>query len=203
MLNTRQQMFVSEYVMSNNAHDAVRRAGYSGNETRVQASRLLTNADVQAAIAVRRRQLAKSTDITPEKVLIEFGRLAFSDIRDYLQWDEHGVTLVPSCDLTDDQARAIIEISETTTPKGTKTVRFKLSSKQSALEQAAKLMGMVKTEISATVVHEYHEVLDGMSLDDMRALAAEARYNQGQRALGDGKAESSPGRVIEGTYTEQ
>ena len=52
-LTPKQQQFVEEYLVDLNATQAAIRAGYSAKTAEFQASRLLRNAKVQAAIAER------------------------------------------------------------------------------------------------------------------------------------------------------
>jgi phage terminase small subunit len=69
-LSGRRQRFVEEYLIDGNATAAYRRAGYtaSGESARRNASRLLTNADVQAALAEARAQLSSVLSLTREDV---------------------------------------------------------------------------------------------------------------------------------------
>lgn len=49
-LTNKQQLFLAEYLKDRNGTQAAIRAGYSPNAARAQASRLLTNADIIAAV---------------------------------------------------------------------------------------------------------------------------------------------------------
>jgi phage terminase small subunit len=70
-LNERQYRFVHEYLKDLNAADAYRRAGYKakGEVARANASRLLTNANVQAALVRVREEIAERTQVTKELVM--------------------------------------------------------------------------------------------------------------------------------------
>jgi len=68
-MSHRQQRFVDEYLVDLNATQAVIRAGYSENGSRVQGVRLLANANVASAVAVGRDDMAKRTEITADYVL--------------------------------------------------------------------------------------------------------------------------------------
>ena len=63
-LNPKQQRFVEEYLVDLNGTQAAIRAGYSPKTAEVQASRLLSNAKVQQAVAEGRARLSQSTGIT-------------------------------------------------------------------------------------------------------------------------------------------
>lgn len=72
-LTNKQMNFVNEYMKDMNATAAYRRAGYraKGNAAEVNASRLLSNAKVQAEIAKRTEELKKKSDLTVEWVINE------------------------------------------------------------------------------------------------------------------------------------
>lgn len=69
MLTPKQQRFVSEYLIDLNATQAAIRAGYSERTAKQQGSRLLTNADVQAAVAASQTKRENRTEITQDYVL--------------------------------------------------------------------------------------------------------------------------------------
>ncbi|WP_269077425.1 terminase small subunit [Acetobacter pomorum] len=57
------------------------RAGYSEKTSRSIAQRLLTNVDIQNAISEAQKARSKRTQITQDRVLQEFAKIGFSDIR--------------------------------------------------------------------------------------------------------------------------
>lgn len=56
-LNARQKAFVREYLLSGNASDAYRKAGYRAKDPDVCAAKLLVNASIAAAIAEHRPKI--------------------------------------------------------------------------------------------------------------------------------------------------
>ena len=70
-LTPKQQRFVDEYIVDLNATQAYLRAGYKVSETvaSVNASRLLANARVQAAIESRKQERARRTEVTQDYVI--------------------------------------------------------------------------------------------------------------------------------------
>jgi phage terminase small subunit len=103
--------FVDEYLVDLNATQAAIRAGYSPKTAKQQGSRLLTYADVSAAIAAKASARSQRTGITADFVLGELYRLASVDIAG--AFDEHG-TLLPIHQIPEDVRRAIsaIEVDE-------------------------------------------------------------------------------------------
>ena len=68
-LTARQERFVDEYLVDLNATQAAIRAGYSARSAHVEGSRLLTNAEVAAAISAAKRERSEATKIDAEYVL--------------------------------------------------------------------------------------------------------------------------------------
>lgn len=93
-LNPKQEAFVREYLVDLNGKQAAIRAGYSPKTAEVQASRLLSHVKVQEAIAAGKQAIAERTGITLERVLEEYARIAFADIRDVMEW---GDTVMVPC----------------------------------------------------------------------------------------------------------
>lgn len=87
-LNAKQQRFVEEYLVDFNATAAYRRAGYvaRGNGAEVNASKLLRNTKVQAAIAAAQKALSERTEITQDMVLERWWKIATADPNDLVQF---------------------------------------------------------------------------------------------------------------------
>jgi phage terminase small subunit len=71
-LSPKQARFVTEYLKDQNATRAAIRAGYSRVTAKQQGSRLLTNADIFAAVNRAQVRAAKKADITVESLAAEF-----------------------------------------------------------------------------------------------------------------------------------
>ena len=68
-LTPRQARFVGEYLIDLNGTQAAIRAGYSEKSAKQQGSRLLTNADVQAAVVKGQAEKAEKLGLSQEWVL--------------------------------------------------------------------------------------------------------------------------------------
>ena len=68
-MNHRQIIFVEEYLIDLNATKAAIRAGYAERSATVTASKLLTKANIQAAIQIAQLARSERTQITVDKVL--------------------------------------------------------------------------------------------------------------------------------------
>lgn len=147
-LTPKQARFVEEYLIDLNATQAAIRAGYSPETATPSASRLLTNVNVQDAIATAQSDRSERTKITQDNVLLEIARLAFSDMRKI--HNEDG-SLIPLHKLDDHTAHAISSVKIKTSyvkdadgnmiPEN--VVEYKLWDKNSALEKAAKHIGVI------------------------------------------------------------
>lgn len=82
-LTPHQALFVSEYLIDLNATQAAIRCGYSAKHADVTGPRLLGNVRIGAAIAAGQAERAKRVEITAERVLAEFGKIAFAGVGDY------------------------------------------------------------------------------------------------------------------------
>ncbi len=85
-LTDKQRRFVQAYLIDGNGKKAAIAAGYSPKGAEVQASRMLSQAKVQQALAEARRTLAITSGVTPEWVLAQLYEMASMDIREVVQW---------------------------------------------------------------------------------------------------------------------
>ena len=92
-LEDRQWLFCQQFIIDDNGTQAAIRAGYSANGAKTQAARLLTNANVQRAIADLRAARTQRLEITADRVLQELALLAFSDIGEVMDFTQAEVRL--------------------------------------------------------------------------------------------------------------
>lgn len=76
----RRARFAEEYSVDMNATRAAKAVGYSEKTAYSTGQRLLSNAEVIAAIEKQRAKLSERTTISAERVLAEIASLAFADI---------------------------------------------------------------------------------------------------------------------------
>lgn len=137
---------MAEYVADPNATQAAVRAGYSARTARQMGAENLSKPVISAALEEARAELAERAGVEAERIIEEFKRLAFSDLRDAVRWRGSEMVLRDSDDLTPDAARAIREVVETVTDRedGGQTVRrsVKLHDKLGALRDLARILGL-------------------------------------------------------------
>jgi len=145
-LTEKQEAFCQSYLIDFNGARAARDAGYAADSANVEASRLLTNANIQARINELRVQMGKAFNITRERIAQEYARIGFVDIRNI--FDENGKLKDPK-DWSDDEAAAIAGLESENIYDGKGEDRemigylkkVKLTDKKGALDSLVKLMG--------------------------------------------------------------
>lgn len=80
-LTAKQARFVEEYLVDLNATQAAIRAGYSESTARAIGYENLTKPDIQKAITAAREKQQQRTEITADRVLAEYAKIAFFDPR--------------------------------------------------------------------------------------------------------------------------
>src|SRR5579875_2449812 len=85
-LTPKQKRFVEEYLIDLNATQAAIRAGYSAKNADKIGSELLGKTRVAEAIQKAMDERSKRTEITADRVLQELARIAFDDIKNYLEF---------------------------------------------------------------------------------------------------------------------
>lgn len=146
----RRDRFAQEYAKDLKATEAAIRAGYAPKSAHVTASRLLSDAKVQASIQALLAKVAQANELTVQRVVKEVARIAFGDRRKL--YDDKG-GLRNMHELDDDTAALIseLETDELFAGSGGERVhigftrKVKTWSKGKALDQAMAYLGMHKT----------------------------------------------------------
>ncbi len=71
----------------------------------------------------------------------ELAKIAFADMRNFARWNAHGVDLIESRLLSDEDAACISEVSQVDTQYGS-NIRIKLHDKMKALDALGRHLGM-------------------------------------------------------------
>lgn len=139
-LSDQQERFCQEYVKDLNGTQAAIRAGYSEKSARSQASDLLTKPNIQKRVGSLQATVTEANASIVDEIKKELRRIAFADPRAVSRWNQSGVTMKDSSELTDDEAATIMEVSEKVDQTGG-SLKIKQHSKLKALELLAKLEG--------------------------------------------------------------
>jgi phage terminase small subunit len=140
-MRARHRIFIAEYLADADRGKAAIRAGYGPENASYVAYRLLQNESVRAALEAELTARAARTGITAERVLREYARIAFADIRAYARWGPDGVTLRAGAELSDDDAAAIAELAGAG-EDGEPGKRIRLHDKRRALDMIARHLGL-------------------------------------------------------------
>lgn len=148
-LNPRHKRFCEEYLLDLNGSAAYKRAGYRATDeaARRNASRLLTNADVQEYISELKAQQSSRTSITADRVLQEYARIAFSNLTDVVTFNQQGLDLKDSQQLPDDVKAAIASVTVVVTENEGGTTRkhsVRMHDKLKALDYIGNYLGLNK-----------------------------------------------------------
>lgn len=135
-MNDRQRRFVAEYALDCNARAAARRAGYRATNI---ADYLLRHKEIAAAIATAEAERSARRRVTADRVVEEYSRIAFADMRSFLDWGPDHLKLRRKQDLSEWEGGAIAMIE----PRGNgKPGRLRLHDKHAALEMLARHTGL-------------------------------------------------------------
>jgi phage terminase small subunit len=146
-LKIRDLRFCDEILVDGNAKEAAKRAGFPAKSAHVAACRLLKNPNIQAEIDKRRQKLARKAEISVERVLEEYRRIGFSDVRRLLDADGN---LLPPANWPDDAAAAVQSIQFIPKAGGVVVTKLKLWPKTDALKQLANHVGACKDKVEVS-----------------------------------------------------
>jgi phage terminase small subunit len=152
-MNPLEERFALAYLLTGNAAEAARRAGLKVARANIGGCKMLQRPHVAAFIEAERAASIARTRIDVDRVKREFARIAFMDIADVIEWDEEGIALKPSAQISPDDRAAIAQLKVKTGEHGVKA-SIKLHSKQAALDSLAKLMGLYGKKSFVTIDHE-------------------------------------------------
>lgn len=200
-LTLKQEAFCLRYIETGNATEAYRLAydakGMKPASVSRKAFELLENVKITAYLAELKARQLKRHDVTVDRVLQEYARLAFLDIRK--AFDPEG-NLRPIHELDDDTAAAIagLEVEHIRKPleaneelegqphggalkrnRGTETIghlaKIKLSDKRAALDSLARHLGMFVDRSEVT----HRKPIAEMTEDELNAEIAEYERTAG------------------------
>lgn len=175
-LNDNQRKFIALYRATTprngqRAYEQVYKA--QGKVARDNASRLLANASIQAAIAAADAEDLRDLGLTAAHVLREIALIGFADMHTYATWGPDGVRLTEAASLDPAVRRVVVKVSETVTQYGG-TIRFELADKLGALKQLGQYLKLWKNDVDLgeETLAALSRFLDGLSEHKLDLLAA-------------------------------
>jgi hypothetical protein len=124
--------------------------------------------------------------ITPDRVLEEYRRIAFANLRHIVEWTATGMKFKAAGELDDEDVAAIAEIVESA--KEGKPYRVKLYDKKAALDAIARYLGMIPAAAAQPTddepTPEEAQYARQRLIDALDRLAAEAGEGSGGQQSG-------------------
>ncbi len=136
------EQFAVEYLIDLDPAKAAVRAGYSRKTAFQRGYRLLNRPDINSRIKFFRSYLAEKCMVTPERIIREYMKCAFTDISDIAEYDGTELKVKKLEDIPSEHRGAVSEITEIETKTGGKRVRVKLYDKLKALKDLGQHLGM-------------------------------------------------------------
>ena len=163
----RQLAFIREYLVDLKPAEAARRAGYSAENANGIAYALRRQPKIAERIEAAQARRSEKKRITADRVLEELGRMAFSNMSDYVEWGPNGIKLRDNMLLDEEQSAAVADVE----PKGNgKVARLKLYDKLAALNALARHLGMTGGKTALGPRHDTHERRDANAILRERLL---------------------------------
>jgi phage terminase small subunit len=164
-LTDKQEKFCQEYLVDLNATQAAIRSGYSANTSRQTGTENLSKPVIQARISELNKSRLEATGISQKRVLEEYAKIAFFDIREIFDVDG-GLINVKQLDAANAGAIASIKSSEEwgEDEEGRKIVtgtvkEIKVFDKIRALQDLGKHLGLFEKDNSQKVIDQPKQVI--------------------------------------------
>lgn len=159
-LTDKRQRFVLEYLIDFNATRAAKDSGYSAKTAYSQGQRLLKDVEIQRALQIAIAARSERTEVTADEVVKELAYILRGRITDVLDWNESGINLKPSDDLSDAALAGISEVKELMGADGMSTIQVKRYDKIRAAELLGKHLGMFVEKADITLHLESLRLVD-------------------------------------------
>ncbi|PWJ14620.1 terminase small subunit [Ruminococcus flavefaciens] len=165
-LTEKQKRFCEEYLVDLNATQAAARAGYKDPNIGRQ---LITKNNVSQYIEKLRKEQAKRTGISADKVINELAAIAFSDRTELAKVDDYGVVrLTPTDRLSTEAKKTISGIKEG--KYGTEVSSY---DKLRALELLGKHFGLFTEQMTAAGEQELPKLFKALEEGDDESIEPE------------------------------
>lgn len=143
LLTDKKKMFCREYLIDLNGTQAALRAGYSKKTAGTQAEQLLKKLEVQEYIKELMHKREKRTDVKSDDVIYELAKVAFHNIKDFLN---EGNMIKDLTTIEREKTAAVSSIKTTIKADGDIVTEIKFHDKVSALEKLGKHFGIFEKD---------------------------------------------------------
>jgi phage terminase small subunit len=144
--NTRHELFAQALARGEVLEEAYEQAGFkrdASNARKLLYQKVPASSLIQGRVEELKQEGAEKNAITVDRVLQEWARMAFSDLRDVMDWGRPGLNMAlkASDEIPDDAALAIQSVSEEMTATGFK-YKIQMHDKKAALAFLSKYLGI-------------------------------------------------------------
>lgn len=147
-LPVKQRRFVEEYNKSANGAESYQRAGFKAKSISSAsdgAGKLLKKPDIARALELLRQARSLRTQITADRVLEEYARIAFSDLGNVISVHDGRPTIRSFEEMGEDTRRSVQSIEIRTAGEYADIVKIKMFDKLGALGKLAEHLGLTKS----------------------------------------------------------
>lgn len=134
-LTDQMKLFVMFYLQSYNVTWAAKQSGYSKRSAGVRGNYLLKQPEVARVLNEIKSLMHENIYIRAHDIIDEYIKIAFSDMTEYVEFDDKSVRLKPSSEV---DGRMITEVKQ-----GRDGVTIKMADKMKALERLEKLFEII------------------------------------------------------------
>jgi phage terminase small subunit len=147
-LSPKHRLFVRQYVRLLNATKAAVLAGYSEKTAASIGNELLNKPEIALAVEIGIARLAEKVDISAERVIQEYAKIAFARPDDVIRWEDGKLVLTDIDDIDDMTLAAIAEVTRTASGD----IRIKFHDKTKALEALARHLDLFNRDNTRRLV---------------------------------------------------
>lgn len=166
-LNDRQEAFCDHYVVDGNATKAAIEAGYGRKFSAQTGYKMLRDPRIQRRIEEKRQKLRSNSEVTPERLVEQYSRLAFTNPTDLIVTEVDGTQRFKRPDELNDDERALVQdvTIHTKTIKSAngeqevvQSFTYKLATRKEALDSLARVQGMFRDKVE----HEHRHKIQAL-----------------------------------------
>lgn len=137
------------------------------------AHTLLRHPEISALIKEKEdeeeKRIADKYHVDKDKIIRKLAAIAYSNIDDFLTYDNDGVYITPSSELTRMQTAALKKVTQKATKYGD-DISIELHDKRGALVDLARILGMYKNKLELDAgadLTAFFKAIDGSTRDPM------------------------------------
>ena len=186
-LTDKQSRFIDEYLIDLNATQAAIRAGYSEKTAQEIGAQNLSKLIISEEIQKRMQKRSESTEITAERVLKEYAKIAFTNLPGIVNFNKGMMSIEDFQNLNEDQkacikkfkCKTVVSMTESGDEVPVEMVEVELHDKQNALGMIGKHLGMFTEKVEHSgVVETKQTVAAYKDHGDTEDWEKKARENQ-------------------------